>query len=179
MQQFRFALLTMPMVLALASCQSSPNEKSSGAQQSISSELQRLYMDCSAAPPQSAQQQSIIRQMADKASSGKELLLVMRAETGVFPANASPGAGRAQREIHSIVAAKMIKAASFDELTDYVVHYPVNKEDARPVVERMFDLASAQSDPAMWQQVARAARVMKVSDLAGQAQAKRETLPRQ
>ena len=48
--------------------------------------MKELYMAASTAAPQSPAQQKVILQMAEKASNGKELLLVMRAAVGVFPA---------------------------------------------------------------------------------------------
>jgi hypothetical protein len=49
------------------------------AEQVISDSIKQLYMDVSTSPPQSAGQQKLILRMAEKASKGKELLLVRRA----------------------------------------------------------------------------------------------------
>src|ERR1035437_2789871 len=56
------------------------------AEQVVSAALKKLYMAAAAAAPQSPAQQSVILQMAEKASNGKELLLTARAAVGAFPA---------------------------------------------------------------------------------------------
>ena len=66
------------------------------AEQVVSAGLKELYMAASVAAPQSPAQQKVILRMAEKASNGKELLLVMRAAVGVFPANAETQEQRAE-----------------------------------------------------------------------------------
>src|ERR1035441_196541 len=69
------------------------------AEQRVGEALKDLYVAASLAAPQSPAQQKVILRMAEKASNGKELLLVMRAAVGVFPGGAGPkdaDPGRAQ-----------------------------------------------------------------------------------
>ncbi|HZT30027.1 MAG TPA: hypothetical protein VFA33_09100 [Bryobacteraceae bacterium] len=135
-------------------------------------------MACSAAPQHSLAQQNLVKQMAERASNGKELLLVAKAARGVFTTPATPEEQRAARAVCSTVAAKLIKAATLEQLTECAIQYPVNSEDARPLVERMFQLAEKTPDPQTWYQVTRAARCVKVEDLAQQALAKGGVLSR-
>ena len=68
---------------AAAGGQTAPQPES---EQVVSAELKKLYMAVAAAKPRSEGQQEILRQMAEMASNGKELLLTMRASVGAFPA---------------------------------------------------------------------------------------------
>jgi hypothetical protein len=179
MRMFR-ALLAAALSVGLTGCGSSPRTQepasAAGDRQSIGPEMKRLYMACSAAPRQSPQQQKLVRQMAETASNGQELLMTMRASIGVFPGDAAASVQKEEHAVRSLVAAKLIKAGNLEELTQFAVQYTVNREDSRPLVERMFELASANRDPAQWQQVARAARGVSALDLAQQALAQREAL---
>ena len=76
-------------------------------------------MAASAAAPQSVAQQKVILRMAEKASNGKELLLVMRAAVGVFPAGAGSQEQRAESPVRSIVTAKMMELGTLDQLIEY------------------------------------------------------------
>ena len=162
-----------PLILAswcLTSCQTTPQKAAAPppeSQQVIGESLKQHYMAASAAPPQSKEQQTIIRKMADRASNGKELLLVMRAAVGVFPAGSA-----GEIELHSTVAAKMMQTATLDQMMDYATQYPVKPETARPFIERMFQLGNESSDPRVWSRIRLAAFHLKVSDLEQQAQAK-------
>jgi hypothetical protein len=159
--------------LALPSCHSASREEVviSESQQAISESLKQLYMACSAAPPQSDTQQKLVLSMAEKASNGKELLLVMRADVGVFP----PGQAIENR-VRSLVAAKMMKVATLNQLIEYARLYSVNPEDARPFTQRIFELADQDRNPQVWYRVKVAAHHLNVGDLEQQAQAKGDEL---
>ena len=177
----RKLLFNLPPVLALlaglASCHDSPKTEAaapgpSGAQQAVSPQVANLYMAVGAAPRYSRRQQDLLRQMATDASNGKELLMVMRAEAGVFRSEQNAEDQLAEHRIRSTVAAKMMQVAALEQLTEYAMRYPVNPEDARPLAQRMLDLAGSSSDPRVWYQIVRAAKAMRVHDLAQQAQTK-------
>lgn len=143
----------------------------SESQQVIGESLKQLYMACSAAAPQSDAQQKLVLSMAEKASNGKELLLVMRAGAGVFP----PGQATEIR-VRSLVAAKMMHVATLNQLIEYSRLYSVNPEDARPFAERMFQLADQDRNPQIWYRVKAAAHHLNVGDLEQQAQVKGDQL---
>ncbi|MGA2157100.1 MAG: hypothetical protein ABSH37_22035 [Bryobacteraceae bacterium] len=145
------------------------------AEQVVSAAMKQLYMAASAAPPQSPAQQKVIQQMAEKASNGKELLLVMRAAVGVFPAGTAQ-AQSAESKVRSIVTAKMMELATLDQLIEYAMQYPVNPESARPFVERMFQLGGEKSDSRVWYRIRVAASRLKVGDLERQAQTRGDQL---
>ena len=153
----------------LASCQSTPRQVAPvpESEQVIRESMKDLYMAASAAPPQSREQQRVILKMADQAANGKELLLVMRAAVGVFPAGAA-----GEKQLHSKVAAKMMELATLEQLTDYATEYPVSPESARPFVERMFQLGDQNADPRLWSRIRLAAFHLQVKDLEQQAQAR-------
>ena len=157
--------------LALPSCHTASREEvaTTESQQVISESMKALYMACSAVPPQSQKQQQVVLRMAEKASNGKELLLVMRAGVGAFPN------GQGNR-IRSIVAAKMMRVASLNQLIEYARLYSVNPEDARPFTERMFQLADQSRDPQVWYGITVAACHLKVRDLERQARTKGDAL---
>jgi succinylarginine dihydrolase len=113
--------------------------------------------------------------MAEKASNGKELLLVMRAAVGVFPAGTAQ-AQSAESKVRSIVTAKMMELATLDQLIEYAMQYPVNPESARPFVERMFQLGGEKSDSRVWYRIRVAASRLKVGDLERQAQTRGDRL---
>jgi hypothetical protein len=125
-------------------------------------------MAASAAAPQSSAQQKLIVTMAEKASNGKELLLVMRAAEGVFPDGGSP--------VLKIVTDKVMQTATLDQMVDFAKKYPVDPSSARGYVQRMFELAEGSSDPGAWYRVRTTASRLKLSDLEAQAQAKRDEL---
>ena len=128
---------------SLASCNTAAKKAAAPvpeAEQVVSASLKELYMAASAAAPQSAAQQKVILRMAEKASNGKELLLVMRAAVGVFPAGAGPQEQRAESQVRSIVTAKMMELGTLDQLIEYATEYSVDPESARPFVQRMFQL---------------------------------------
>jgi hypothetical protein len=165
--------LALLVALAMASCHTAPQDAANEPEsaQVISESLKGLYMTCSAAAPQSVEQQNLVLQMAREASNGKELLLVMRAAIGVFRAHAV-----AESRLRSIVAAKMIKLGTLDQLIECAMRYPVNPEDAQPYVERMFRLADKVGEARVWYRIRLAAVHLNASDLARQAQAKGELL---
>lgn len=160
------------VALVLPACHTASKEvATSESQQVISEPLKKLYMDCSAAPPQSGAQQKMVLRMAERASSGKELLLVMRANQGVFPiGNAT------ETRIRSMVAGKMMRVATLNQLIEYARLYSVNPEDARPFAQRMFQLAEQNSNPQVWYGIKLAAYHLNVGDLERQAQAKGDEL---
>ena len=146
------------------------------AGQVVSAAIKKLYMAASAAPPQSPAQQKVILEMAEQASNGKELLLVMRAAVGVFPAGNGPQEQGAESRVRSIVTAKMMELGTLDQLIEYAMQYQVHPDSARPLVQRMFQLGGEQSDPRVWYRIKVAASRLKVSDLERQAQTRGDQL---
>jgi hypothetical protein len=164
---------------SLASCSTATRNAATPvpeAEQVVGAELKALYMAASGAAPRSAAQQQVILRMAGKASNGKELLLVMRAAVGVFPASGGPQEQRVESQVRSLVTAKMMKLGTLDQLIEYAMQYPVNAESARAFVERMFQLGGEQSEPRVWYQIRLAAFHLKVGDLERQAQARGDQL---
>lgn len=153
---------------ALISCQRSEPRAAAPlpeSEQVISNSLKDLYMATSAAPPQSAEEKKLILRMANEAANGKELMLTMRATTGMF--------GTPFRdEIHSIVTAKMVKVATLDQLTEYERSYHVPPASARLYGGRMFDLGKTQNDSRAWHRIRAAAFRLKLPDLEQAAQVK-------
>ncbi|MGP8244603.1 MAG: hypothetical protein ACLQVN_08805 [Bryobacteraceae bacterium] len=160
---------------SMASCNTAA-KKTAGpapeAEQVVDASLKDLYMAASAAAPQSAAQQKVILRMAEKASNGKELLLVARAAVGVFPPDAEPRAG----QVRSVVTAKMIELGTLDQLVEYATRYPVDPPSARPFVQRMFQLGNENSSPRDWYRIRVVALRLKVGDLERQAQARGDQL---
>jgi hypothetical protein len=146
------------------------------AEQVVSAALKKLYMASAAATPRSPEQQKVILQMAEKASNGKELLLTMRAAAGTFPPANGSQQNPAESQVRSMVTAKMIELGTLDQLIDYDTQYSVNPENARPFVQRMFQLAGQNSDSRVWHRIRIAASHLKVSDLERQAQARVDQL---
>jgi hypothetical protein len=164
--------------LSLASCNSSANKAAAPpaeADQAVSAAMKDLYMAASAAAPQSDAQQKVILRMAQKASNGKELLLAMRAAAGVFPAG---GQSQIESQVRGAGASKMMQFGTLNQMIEYATEYPVNQADARPYVERMFQLAEGESDPRIWYRIRVAAFHLRVDDLERQAQAKGDELAR-
>ena len=92
-KRFCGAPVVVMVAWSLASCNTAARNAAAPvpeAEQVVSAAMKELYMAASAAAPQSPAQQKVILQMAEKASNGKELLLVMRAAVGVFPAGTGP-----------------------------------------------------------------------------------------
>ena len=170
--------LGVAVALALPSCHTASRQEvaTTESQQVIGESLKQLYMACSAAPRQSPAQQKLVLQMAEKASNGKELLLVMRAAEGVFPAGQNLPGPTTESRVRSIVAAKMMQVATLNQLIEYAMHYSVSAEDARPFAERMFQLADQNSNPRIWYGIKRAANHLKVGDLEQQAQSRGDQL---
>ena len=170
--------LALLVALAMASCHTAPQDAANEPEsaQVISESLKDLYMTCSTAAPQSVEQQNLVLQMARQASNGKELLLVMRAAIGVFPAHAGARAQSAESRLRSIVAAKMMKLGTLDQLIECAMRYAVNPEDSQPFVERMFRLADKVGEARVWYRIRLAAVHLNASELARQAQAKGELL---
>ena len=146
------------------------------AEQVVSAALKKLYMAAAAASPQSPAQHKVILQMAEKASNGKELLLVMRAAVGAFPASPGSQEHSAESQVISVVTAKMIELGTLDQLIEQATEYSVNPESARPFVQRMFQLGDRNSDPRVWYRIRVAASHLKVGDLERQAQARGDQL---
>jgi hypothetical protein len=120
------------------------------AEQVVSAALKKLYMAAAAAVPQSPAQQNVILQMTEKASNGKELLLVMRAAVGTFPASTGSLEHRAGSQVRSIVTVKMIELGTLDQLIEYATQYSVNPESARPFVQRIFQLGVRTPTRGVW-----------------------------
>ena len=178
-KRFRGVPVVMLVAWSLASCNTAARKAAAPvpeAEQEIGADLKELYMAASVAAPQSPAQQKVILRMAEKASNGKELLLVMRAAVGVFPAGAGSQEQRAESQVRSIVTAKMMELGTLDQLIEYATQYPVDPESARPFVQRMFQLGDEKSDPRVWYRIRAAASRLKVGDLERQAQARGDQL---
>ena len=176
---FRGVPVVVMAAWTLASCNTAAKDAAvpqPETEQVVSADLKKLYMAAAAATPQSAAQQKVILQMAEKASNGKELLLVMRAAVGVFPASAGPRELRAESQIRSMVTAKMMRLGTLDQLIEYAMQYSVNPESARPFVQRMFQLGDRNTDRRVWYRIRVAASHLKVGDLERQAQARGDQL---
>lgn len=166
----------------MAACQTASQKAAAPApepEQVISDQVKELYMQVSTAPHQSRQQQKLILHMAETASNGKELFLVMRAAAGVFPAEAGSPGQDVERQLRAAVTAKMMKLATLDQLIDYAAAYPADAADVRALVERMFELGKASSDPRVWYRIRAAAFHLRLKDMELQAQAKADALASQ
>ena len=146
------------------------------SEQVVGAALKDLYMAASAAAPQSAAQQKVILRMAEKASNGKELMLVMRAAVGVFPTDTGWQEQDAESQVRSIVTAKMMERGTLDQLIEYATQYSVDPASARAFVQRMFQLGDDNSEPREWYLIRVAARRLKVNDLERLAQARGDRL---
>ncbi len=146
------------------------------SQQVVRESMKDLYMAASAAAPRSLEQQKMILRMADKAANGKELLLVMRAGMGVFPAAADAPDPSAEARLHAIVTSKMIAVGTLDQLIEYTAQYMVDAGQARAYIQRMFQLGENASDARSWLRIRAAASRLKLTDMAQQAQARAERL---
>jgi len=178
-KRFRGAPVVVLVAWNLASCSTAAKKAAAPtpeAEQVVSEALKELYMVASAAAPQSPAQQKAILRMAEKASNGKELLLVMRAAVGVFPADTGWHEQQAESQVSSIVTAKMMKLGTLDQLIEYATQYSVDPGSARPFVQRMFQLGNENVDPREWYLIRVAAFRLKVSDLGRDAQARGDQL---
>ena len=146
------------------------------SEQVVSAALKELYMAASAAAPQSEAQQRVILRMAEKASNGKELMLVMRAAVGVFPTDTGWQEQDAESQVRSIVTAKMMELGTLDQLIEYATQYSVDPASARAFVQRMFQLGDENSEPREWYLIRVTARRLKVNDLERLAQARGDRL---
>ena len=146
------------------------------AEQQVGQALKDLYVAASLAAPQSPAQQNVILRMAQKASNAKELLLVMRAAVGVFPAGAGSQEQPAESQMRSIVTAKMMELGTLDQLIEYAMQYSIKPDSARPFVQRMFQLGDNSSEPRVWYRIRVAAFHLKVGDLEQQARARGDQL---
>jgi len=146
------------------------------AEQVISDSLKHLYMAASTAPRQSIEQQKLILRMAQKASNGKELLLVMRAAVGVFPSVSESRLQSVESQVRSLVTEKMMRVATLDQMIDYAKLYPVDADHSRRFIQRMFELGNAISDARVWYGIRAAAFQLKEPALEHQAQAKADQL---
>jgi len=176
---FRGVPVVMLVAWNLASCKPAARKVAAPvpeAEQVVGSTLQDLYIAASVAAPQSRAQQKVILRMAEKASNGEELRLVMRAAVGVFPADAGWQEQHADRQVRSIVTAKMMELGTLDQLADYATRYSVDAESARPFVQRMFQLGDNSSEPRVWYRIRVAAFHLKVGDLEQQARARGDQL---
>ena len=158
---------------AVAGGQTAPQPET---EQVVSAELKKLYMAVAAATPQSAEQQELIRQMADTASNGKELLLTMRAGVGVFPAGKGSPENSAESRILGVVTAKMLQAGTLEQLIEYATQYSVAQESARTFVLRMMQLGAQSANPRVWHRIRLVASRLKLPDLEKSAMAKAEEL---
>ena len=176
---FRAVTVVMMAAWTLTSCNTAAKDAAGPVpetEQVVSAAIKKLYMDAAAAAPQSAAQQKVILQMAEKASNGKELLLVMRAAAGAFPAGTGSQLHPAESQLGSLVTVKMMGLGTLDQLTEYSTQYNVNAENARPVVERLFRLGDQSTDPRAWYRIRIAAAHLKVADLERQAQVRGDKL---
>ena len=178
-KRFRGVPVVVLVAWNLASCNAVARKAAAPvpeAEQRVGEALKDLYVAASLAAPQSPAQQKVILRMAEKASNGKELLLVMRAAVGVFPAGAGSQEQPAESQARSIVTAKMMDLGTLDQLIEYAMQYTVNPESARPFVQRMFQLGDENSDPRVWYRIRAAAFRLKAGDLERQAQARGDRL---
>jgi hypothetical protein len=162
----------------LASCSTATKKAATPvpeAEQVIGPAIKDLYMAASTAAPHSPAQQKVIQRMAEEASNGKELLLVMRADVGVFPPDAGAEVRHAEDQVHSIVTAKMMELATLDQMIEYATQYSIDPASSRPFVQRMFQLGQ-QSGARDWYRIRTAAFKLKVGDLERQAQVRADQL---
>jgi hypothetical protein len=178
-KRFRGAPVVVLVAWNLASCSTAAKKAAAPvpeAEQVVSEALKELYMAASAADPQSPAQQKVILRMAEKASNGKELLLVMRAAVGVFPADTGWQEQQAESQVSSLVTAKMMELGTLDQLIEYATQYSVDPASARPFVQRMFQLGQQRSEARDWYRIKTTAVRLKVSDLERQAQVRADQL---
>jgi len=178
---FRDALAVLTAAWTLAACHTASQQAAALAPESeqvIGEGLKDLYMQVSTAPPRSQEQQKLILRMANKASNGRELLLVMRAADGVFLSDTALAPNTFENQIRSTVTAKMMQMATLDQLIDYAVAYPVDSQHAHALAERIFELGNDAADSRVWYRIRAAAYHLGARDLGTQAQAKCDRLTR-
>lgn len=171
-KHFRGVPVVVLVAWNLASCNRAARNAAAPvpeAEQVVSTTLKDFYIAASAAAPQSPAQQKVILRMAEKASNGKELLLVMRAAEGVFPTTIGWQEQHAESQVRSIVTAKMMEFGTLDQLIEYARQYSVEPESARPFVQRMFQLGNENSEPREWYLIRATALRLKVADLGREA----------
>ena len=159
---------------SLASCSAGARKDGLPAPESeqVIGEAQKdLYMAAAAAAPHSLEQQKLILRMAQDASNGRELLLAMRAAFGVFPSGAEAGKQSLESQVRATVTAKMIQLGTLDQLIEYAAANPVGPDNARPYVQRMFQLGDQTADVREWYRIKTVALHLKVDDLEQQAEA--------
>jgi hypothetical protein len=163
----------------LASCNSAARNAAvpvPEAEQVVGASLKDLHIAASMAIPQSPAQQKVILRMAEKASNGEELLLVMRAAVGVFPSDTGGQESSTEVRVRSLVTAKMMRFATLDQLIEYSMQYPVEPGSSRQYVQRMIQLGGENPDARLWYRIRLAASRLHVDDLAAQAQANGDQL---
>ena len=163
----------------MAACQTASQKAAAPTpepQQVVSDAVKDLYMHVSTAPRQSPEQQKLILRMAQRASNPKELFLVMRAATGVFPAAAGSPEQDIEGQVRSTVTGKMMKWATLGQLIDYAGAYPAEAGDGRALIERIFVLAKDSSEARVWHRIRAAAFHLRVKDLERQAQVRADAL---
>lgn len=163
----------------LASCRAGARKDGLPAPESeqlIGEALKDLYMAAAAAVPRSLEQQKLILRMAQEASNGKELLLVVRAASGVFPSGADSREQRVERQVRATMTAKIMELATLDQMIEYAAGDAVAPESARPFMERMFRLGDRNSDPRVWYRIKAVAFHLKAGDLERQAQSRADQL---
>lgn len=177
-QCFRNAVVVGAGAWMLAGCQT-VSQRADGptpeTEQVISDSIKQLYMDVSTSSPQSVGQQKLILRMAEKASNGKELLLVRRAAEGVFPPSVTVEPN-IEKQVQSMVTGKMIRCATLEQLLDYAAGYSADSSDATALVARMFELGRESPDARVWYRIRAVSLHLRLKDLAQQAQAKGDAL---
>lgn len=179
MKGFGSVLLMSAVAWILAACHTASRQAAAPTpetEQVVSEALKELYMAASTAPSQAREQQALILRMAQKATNGKELLLVMRAAIGVFPSVTESGEQTVEGRVRSTVTAKMMQYATLDQLIDYAKTYPIDVERTRQFVERMMELGQNTPDAHVWYRIRSVAFHLKVSDLEQQAQSRGDQL---
>jgi len=156
----------------LFSCHTAPREAANPEEsaQTIRDSVKALYMEASAATPHSVAQQKLLLKMAQESLSGAELLLTLRAAVGVFPPGPDAETQRAERQLRAIIADKLIKAGTLDQLIECAMRYPINQQDAQPFVQRIWRLADQVHDARVWDRIRLAAFHLNARDMAQQAQ---------
>jgi len=172
-------LMALVAWIVLAACHTASPQAalpSPEEEQVISDSLKQLYMAASTAPSQSIEQQKLILRMAQKATNGRELLLVMRAALGVFPSTMESRLQSVENQVLSLVTDKMMRVATLDQLIDYARLYPVGPDHSRRFIQRMFELGNATSDARAWYRIRAIAFHLRETDLEHQAQARADQL---
>lgn len=179
MKCFGDVLLVGMVAWILPACHTASHQSIAPApeeEQVISEAMKELYMAASTAPAQTPQQQKLILRMAQTASNGKELLMVMRAAMGVFPSAPVAAQQTLESQLRSIVTDKMMRFGTLDQMIDYAKLYPVDEKHARSFVQRTFELGNDAKDARIWHRIRSMAFHLKEPDLEQQAQARADQL---